>query len=150
VNEIEPILQAAGAGGGALAIIWLTYSKIRAMSAADGASAERSQAEGSLYETLTSENARLAKRLCETDGVVASTRADMNELQNRCDAERAEAFAEINKLSQRVDELQDSVNACQRRHEEREAIDEKGRTGQIDRRADGQAPRGRRQPPRSK
>ena len=146
MTDLEPILQTAGLGGGALAALWLLVSKVRAMAASDGASAGKSAAENRLYETLSAENSRMAVRIAENDLVLQGMRSDMDLLQRRCDAERLEAFNEINKLNKRVDELNAAVAQCQARHLEKDAQDELGRTGQIDRRKP-QTPRGRRSPP---
>jgi len=146
MTDLEPILQTAGLGGGALAALWLLVSKVRAMAASDGASAGKSAAENRLYETLSAENSRMATRIAENDLVLQGMRSDMDSLQRRCDAERLEAFHEINKLNTRVDELNAAVALCQARHFEKDAQDELGRTGQIDRRKP-QTPRGRRSPP---
>lgn len=153
VTTIDPLLQTLGVGGVLAAAAWGIYSKLRAQSAADSASADKSQAESALYDKLTAEIQRADKREAELRGELRSVRTDMDALAERCDGERLEAFKSISTLEGRVDGLTDAVAACQARHEHRDATeakqaaeDEQARRGELDRRKAGQAPRGRRSP----
>jgi predicted RNase H-like nuclease (RuvC/YqgF family) len=146
VTDLDPVLKTLGVGGALAAAAWAIYHKLRANAAGDRASIERSEAEASLYETLTQENTRLAMRLAETDAFIGSLKMDINSIRSRCDAEQAEAMDSIRRLSGRVDELTKAVAECQQRHMSRDELDEMGRTGQIERRKANQTPRGRRAP----
>jgi dynactin complex subunit len=146
MTDLDPVLKTLGVGGALAAAAWAIYHKLRANAAGDRASIERSEAEASLYETLTTENTRLSMRLAETDANLVNVNREIGALRSECDAERAEAFERIRRLDGRVDELTAAVAECQRRHFEREQHDELGRTGQIERRKANQTPRGRRAP----
>lgn len=146
MNSIEPLIQGGVLGGGLLAAAWGIWSKLRAQSASDTAAVDRHEAESSLYDKLRAEIDRAAATESELRIHMTAMRADMDNLKTRCDAERLEAFGEINKLHARVDTLTAAVNECQARHLTREEQDEQGRLGIIDRRKP-QLPRGRRKPP---
>jgi phage shock protein A len=118
---------------------------LRSQTAADSASASASSSIEQLIEQLNEQNERLAKQVTElalqyeaaTQELRSAKREAIRQyeiLEAECSSDRKNFHVRIMNMEKRIEELQASINECQARHFEKDAQDELGRTGQIDRR----------------
>jgi hypothetical protein len=145
MESIDPIFQTLGVGGMVAAAAWGIWSKLRSQTAADSASASASSSVEQLIEQLNEQNDRLAKQVTELaiqyEAASQELRLAKREairqyeiLEAECNSDRKNFHVRIMNMEKRIEDLQVAVNQCQARHFEKEAQDELGRTGQIDRR----------------